>query len=97
MKKAFIMAFCLLAIGLTACGHKHTMTEATCEAPAICSECGYTEGEPLAHNLTEATCETPATCSKCGYTEGEALRHNLVEPSNCTSKGCPSTSLITLC
>lgn len=67
------------AMTLTACGHEHTWTEATCTEPKTCSECGETEGEALGHTWAEATCEAPKTCSICGTTEGEALSHTLTD------------------
>ena len=59
----------------------HQWEAATCTAPATCSLCGATEGEPDpdAHVWTEATCTTPATCSLCGATEGEPLGHSNVD------------------
>lgn len=91
-KKLMVTILCLSAAMLTACGHEHTFTEATCEAPATCTECKVTEGEALGHKLTEATCKAPATCTECGYTEGEALAHTFTEatceaPATCTECG----------
>ena len=53
----------------------HDMAKATCDKPATCKTCGYTEGEALGHTWVDADCDTPKTCSACGKTEGEALGH----------------------
>jgi len=56
--------------------HTHTWTDATCEAPKTCAECGRTEGDALGHSWEAAHCDTPKTCSACGITEGDALGHS---------------------
>jgi len=80
----------LLTVLLCLCGctpkHEHTWTEATCEEPRKCSECGETEGEALGHEWVEATCIAPKTCTRCGKTEGEALGHS-VPTLSCTEGG----------
>lgn len=76
MKKVWIaVAVSALTLTLTACGHEHTWTEATCTEPKKCSECGATEGEALGHKWIEATCTSPKTCEICGETEGDPLGH----------------------
>ena len=86
------LIFSALLIVLTACGHEHEWTEATCTEPRTCTKCGETEGEPLGHKWEEATCTEPRTCSVCGATEGEALGHkwqeaNCMEPRTCSACG----------
>ena len=71
----------------TAC-HSHSFSEATCEAPATCTECGETQGEPLGHNWAEATCESPKNCTNCGKTEGAALGHHVEEWTVTTEATC---------
>jgi len=56
-----------------ATGHKYS--EATCTAPATCSECGITEGSKLPHQYGEATCTKAATCTVCGATTGTLGDH----------------------
>ena len=51
------------------------MAEATCEAPATCVDCGYTEGKALGHNASKATCTEASRCSRCGSVISEALGH----------------------
>lgn len=72
----------------TACGHKHTFTEATCTTPMTCTECGLTEGNPVEHQFTEATCTTPKTCSVCSTTEGNPVEHQWSEATCTTPKTC---------
>lgn len=99
----------LMALLLGACGeseaneaqsakvpknHEHTWTEATCNAPKTCSDCGETEGSALSHSWTEATCSAPKTCKLCGKTEGTATEHDympatLEAPKTC--KACGAT------
>ena len=69
----------------------HTYSDATCIAPAICSECGTTSGAALGHDEVSHTAKAPTcteigwdayvTCSRCDYTtyvEKEALGHDEV-------------------
>lgn len=77
-----------LALTLTGCGHEHTFSDATCESPKICLECGETEGEKLSHNWLEATCESPKTCALCNITEGEPLEHQWLEATIENPKKC---------
>lgn len=87
-KKTLITSALLLCLSLTACGHEHTFSEATCTVPMTCSECGITEGEASGHVFSEATCDTAMTCDVCGITEGEALGHTWVEATCDTAKTC---------
>ena len=84
MKKRIGFIGVLSLILLTACGHEHTFSEATCTEPATCTECGATEGEAVGHDYSKATCTEPATCINCGATEGEALGHT-VEVGICSN------------
>lgn len=72
----FVFAIGILVV-LSACGHTHTWTDATCTDPKICSECGETEGDTLGHTWIDATCTEPKTCSVCGETEGDPLGHDV--------------------
>ncbi len=81
--------------------HVHLWLEATCLEPAICSECGVTEGIPLGHDWTEATCTEPKTCRRCGVTEGKPLGHTeikdgSIEPT-CTEAGKTEGSHCSVC
>lgn len=42
---------------LSACGHEHSFTEATCTEPKVCLECGEIEGEALGHITDMGPCE----------------------------------------
>ena len=58
----------LMTILLSACGmHNHQYMDATCEKPAICSECKETMGDALGHT------STVGICSRCGKTGNEEL------------------------
>ncbi|MBQ8246371.1 MAG: hypothetical protein IJZ42_04495 [Lachnospiraceae bacterium] len=87
-KNTLITSALLLCLSLTACGHEHTFTDATCTVPMTCSECGITEGEATGHIFSEATCDTAMTCSMCGITEGEALGHTWMDATCETAKTC---------
>ena len=52
----------------------HKMVAATCDAPASCSECDYTEGEALGHDWVAATCATDEYCSVCNKYAYERIR-----------------------
>jgi hypothetical protein len=78
---SFLFTGCIIL--LCGCGHTHSWSEATCTEPAICADCGKTDGEALGHDFAEATCETPATCTRCGETNGEALGH-VITKATCT-------------
>lgn len=49
------------------------MTEATCDTPKTCAECGEIEGEVLEHVWVDATYTNPKTCELCGTTEGTSI------------------------
>ncbi len=75
IKKITLLCLCtlLLAAVLTGCGCDHAWTDANCETPKTCSECGETEGEALGHKWLDATTEAPQTCETCGLTEGTPI------------------------
>ena len=84
MKKVIaviLMALCI--VSLCACGEKaeceHTFSDATCEKPMTCTQCGATQGSELRHNWIPANCKDPKTCVRCFLTEGEALGHSYVD------------------
>ena len=53
----------------------HTMSEATCTKPEVCSVCGTTGKAALGHKWNPATCTEPMTCSVCGETAGVPRGH----------------------
>ncbi|MGN0338677.1 MAG: hypothetical protein ACI4EE_14380 [Lachnospiraceae bacterium] len=92
MKRKVTLLFIVCALSLTACGHEHTFSEATCTEPKTCTVCGATEGEPVGHSFEDATCTRPATCSICGATRGSKLDHDWIDatctaPSTCSRCG----------
>ena len=94
-KRLTLIALVLVcALALSACGCKHeTWTDANCETPKTCADCGETEGAPLGHSWTAATCETPKTCETCAKTEGEALGHAWVDADCENPKTCSNCKL----
>ncbi len=78
-KLILTLSLTILVSCLASCGHEHTWTPANCTSPAICAECGETEGEALGHSFGEADCVNPKTCTSCSITEGEPLGHTLTE------------------
>lgn len=58
-------------------GHTHTWTDATCDKPKTCTECGTTEGEPLGHDYQNGV------CTRCGAKDPNTA------PTD-TKKGCKS-------
>ena len=67
----------------------HAWQAATCTAPATCSGCGETDGEPIAHTWKAASCTVSATCSVCGTTDGDPLGHTwkaatCLDPKTCS-------------
>ena len=68
----------------------HTMGAATCVAPATCSVCGHTEGEPAGHNFVEGTCSVCGTTEThvCNFVAGETVDPTCTEAGytvyNCT-------------
>lgn len=95
MKSKYIISTLIIisTLTLSACGHKHQFSDATCTTPATCLECHETEGEPLEHNFTEATCTTAKTCESCGLTEGAPTEHQWLEATTETPKTCSSCGL----
>lgn len=94
-KRLTLIALVLVcALALSACGCKHeTWTDANCETPKTCADCGETEGAPLGHSWAAATCETPKTCETCAKTEGEALGHAWVDADCENPKTCSNCNL----
>ena len=78
----------VMLLSLSACGHEHQWTEASCLAPKTCQSCGETEGEALGHSWTDATCDTPKTCTRCAVTEGAALGHSWADATYLAPKTC---------
>lgn len=92
MKKTVFVGVLLVILSLSACGHTHVWSDATCTEAKFCAECGETEGEALGHSWIDATCEEPETCTVCGETKGEALGHKwtaatCTEPETCSVCG----------
>ncbi len=87
-KVLLMIATLAMSVMLSACGHEHIWTEATCTAPKTCSECGETEGEVLEHTWVEATCTEEKHCIECGETEGEVLEHTWIEANYQAPKTC---------
>lgn len=67
---------------------KHDFTEATCEAPQTCKECGKTEGEALGHDWLDATCEESEHCSRCDMKRGDPAGHKWTDATCDTAKTC---------
>ena len=68
----------------------HTMSAATCVAPATCSVCGTTEGEAAGHTFVEGTCSVCGTTEShvCEFVAGETVAPTCTEAGytvyNCT-------------
>ena len=68
----------------------HTMSAATCVAPATCSVCGHTEGEAAGHTFVEGTCSVCGTTEthECNFVAGETVAPTCTEAGytvyNCT-------------
>ena len=71
-----------LIFGIFGCDH--VWQDATCVTPAICKECGESQGNPIGHYWLEATCDAPATCLNCGLTQGYPTGHSWKD-ATCTS------------
>ena len=67
---------------------EHRWTEATCTAPAVCTDCGETGAPALGHDYTSATCEDPATCLRCGHKSGTKLGHQFAEATCTKAPAC---------
>lgn len=87
-KTLFLIAAVLLCALLTACGHEHIWSDATCQAPKTCADCGTTEGAVADHNWNNATCLTPKTCAHCGMIEGTVADHDWIDATCVTPKTC---------
>ena len=74
--KILILSLVFLTVVLTGCECKHTWTEADCENPQICSQCGERGADPLGHYWIPASCTVPETCSHCSKTNGLPLEHH---------------------
>lgn len=68
-----ILCGLFLAMLLIACGHEHTWSEATCDTPKTCTECGETEGEPLGHTTDMGK------CSRCNEVFGADVFKDIVD------------------
>lgn len=66
----------------------HNYSDATCNNPQTCINCGLTVGSALGHNMEKATCENPSKCSRCDYTEGESLGHTWMDATCESAKTC---------
>lgn len=88
MKKLGIILIVVCVLLATGCAHTHIWKQADCLNPAICTDCGETQGESLGHDWMEATCFAPKTCSRCGVTEGESLAHTWSEATCSEPKTC---------
>ena len=53
----------------------HTMSEATCTKPEVCSVCGTTGKAALGHKWNPATCTEPMTCGVCSEKTGVPKGH----------------------
>ena len=51
--------------------HAHSWTDADCETPKTCFDCGKFVGKILGHNFTEATYKEASYCLHCEATIGE--------------------------
>lgn len=74
-QKNLVFTLVFLTVLLSGCACKHTWTEADCENPQVCSQCGETGAEPLGHDWLPASCTAPETCSRCSKTNGQPLEH----------------------
>ena len=74
MKKVILFVLMsAMVLGLTACGHEHTFSEATCTEPKTCTECGEIEGEALGHTVEVGT------CANCNETMNQELMEEIKE------------------
>lgn len=64
--------------------HEHTFAEPTCEAPYVCTGCGYKKGFAVGHNYT-STLVTPLSSAHDGYLEGSCTYcgdyHKIIVPA----------------
>ncbi len=70
---------------------------ATCEEPAICSECGHSYGAALGHEYGEWTETVPATCTEAGKKEATCTRADCgdVTTETIDAKGHTYTDVVT--
>ncbi len=54
----------------------HSFSDATCDTPATCSECGKTEGATLEHSWVNPTCTEAGYCLLCSATGESARGHS---------------------
>ena len=75
MTRKLSVLICILALAMifTGCCRHEEWTEANCNAPKTCVECGETEGVALEHIWQPRSTEAPETCSLCGETRGERI------------------------
>lgn len=86
IKIIFASVGCLVAMMmLSACGHQHVWTEATCTSPKTCNECGEVEGNALGH-----TCEV-GKCQSCGEFQGAETIEKITAKA---SKACEKITSI---
>ena len=92
---AILAGVAVILLVLTLVGHYcgfcvlfHRYQSATCAAPATCTVCGRTKGEPLPHDYAPATCTEAETCTVCGATRGEPLGHDWQEADCTRAKHC---------
>lgn len=95
----FVMLILALSFALSGCAHKHKLKDATCESPAKCKWCKYTEGEPLGHDIEGATCTEEGTCTRCNKVTGGPLGHDMLAatcqvPSTCSRCGLTEGSVV---
>lgn len=75
----------------------HDMAEATCDLPATCKHCPYTEGEALGHDFSVyVACGEPYSCSVCGAAGTEIAAHvwrdaTCLLPKTCMITSCTAT------
>ncbi len=69
MKKLSWFLLLISLTTLTGCTHTHTFSEATCEQPKTCTECGDEKGKALKHTPEEWEITLEPTCAKEGIKE----------------------------
>ena len=89
MKKSAALLILIFAFALlSGCTCEHVWSDADCDTPKACAECGETEGAPAGHSWTDATCTAPKTCTVCAATEGEAADHVWTDATTEAPKTC---------
>ena len=81
----------VVTIAASACNH--VWSEATCETPSTCANCGATTGDLADHTSTVAnpTCSNPDVCGVCG-TELGYIPHSYGEPEIITNPDCATNT-----